>query len=270
MAPNPKSTSAPRFTSQSLNWIQRAAKQKSATWLERNQAEIDLHLLGPYRYLASELKRSLAPQAHDYHFPQKGIGRLKRPGGGYKSWLSYSASRPSPTRFENNPSLFFLIQAEDDDGDHVLVAGGLYMPSSRQVREMRAALSRDTSAFEALFRSKSFSARFPGGFCPEKTSSRVPKGFDPEHPRIDWIKLQAFFVWRSYSRKEFTSRDFPKIVAGDWAQILRLNRLLEQVVGYSNRGAGNSTQRPQLGAKPETDLTNTLAEIEAPQRPMDF
>ncbi len=261
---------SPSFTKQTVAWIQKASRQTSPTWLERNRAEVERNLLHPYIHLASELKSQVGPIAHGYHFPQKGIGRLKRPGGGYKGWLGYSASHPSPTRFENNPSLFFLIQADDDDGDNILVAGGLYMPSSRQTRALRLALARDTSAYEKLFRSPKFKARFGHGFCREKVSSRIPRGFDPSHPKIEWIKLQAFFVWRSYSMREYTRPDFPKLVSEDWMQILKLNRLIEKSVGFST-WSGKSTPA-QAGNISETgrELEATLSELEAPRRDMDF
>jgi hypothetical protein len=56
----------------------------------------------------------LAGEARGYHFPLRGIGRIKKsvnkvaPGGAhFKDWVSYIATRPSRTRFEKNPLLFF-------------------------------------------------------------------------------------------------------------------------------------------------------------------
>src|SRR5262249_948375 len=157
----------------------------------------------------------LARVANGYHFPQKGIGRLKRSemrakeyGSYYRGYLTYSAARPRKSRFEHNPNLYFMIHPGDEDGDKVLVAGALYMPSSPQGRAPREAIAQDASAFEKLFKDCAFKKRFPGGFSPEKKSSRIPKGFDPSHPRMDWIQLQAFFVWHPYTMKEFTSPKF--------------------------------------------------------------
>jgi hypothetical protein len=169
----------------------------------------------------------------------------------YRSWISYSAARPRKSRFEHNPNLFFLINSEDDD-DPVLTAGGLYMPSSIQTRKLRAAIAHNASAFERLFASKEFAEFFPGGFAREKSSSRVPRGYEANHPKIDWIKLQAFFVWRPYSKREFTSKNFPALVTRHWKQILRLNRLLDQVL------EGHMAALPRSEPEDKPSLLDTL------------
>jgi uncharacterized protein (TIGR02453 family) len=236
-----KKTPAPTFSRDTIKFLERAARQKNPNWLDKNRADYETLILEPLKYLATHLKAQIMPEAPSYHFPLKGIGRMRRPAHRvnstdpessrasqlYRNWLGYTATRPPESRFERNPSLFFMINSEDKE-DTVLVAGGLYMPSSRQVKALRQAIAEDeyfAEALATLFKSKAFSQSFKGGFSSERTSSRVPRGFDPLHPRMEWIKLQAFFVWRSYSLREFASKDFFKLVERDWKQALRLNLL---------------------------------------------
>ncbi|MGK5087128.1 DUF2461 family protein [Bdellovibrionota bacterium FG-2] len=238
----PKTTlKSPHFSPQTLKFLEKAGRQKSPKWLDHNRSEYESLLVAPLKHLAQHLKSTLGREAPLYHFPQKGIGRIKRPsnrvkergGSLYRDWMTYSASRPAQSRFEHNPNLFFLMNPEDKK-DSVLVAGGLYMPSSRQVKAIRQAIAESplfVKELKALFASKAFSACFKGGFSSERISSRIPRGFDPSHPQIEWIKLQAFFVWRSYTRKEFISPKFPAIMERDWRQILRLNALLKKALG---------------------------------------
>jgi hypothetical protein len=133
------------------------------------------------------------------------------------------------------------------------------MPSSRQLRAVREAIARDATPFDRLFRDKAFSRLFPGGFAREKVATRPPRGFDPTHPRLDWLKLQGFYVWRSYSRREFASAEFPMLVARDFKQVLRLNELLEAALA-------GQTARP----RPVSGLLGRLEEIEIAHRKMDF
>ena len=227
----------PKFTAKSIAFLKAAGNAKREDWLEKHQKEFETRIRAPLQNLAKHLKAELGSIAPHYNFPQKGIGRLKRSTqnsrdrstGPFKNWLSYAAARPRTSRFEHNPNCFFLINTEDPK-DTVLVAGGLYMPSSRQTRALRETIAKDASAFDELFASKSFARCFPGGFSDERLSSRPTRGYPPDHPRMDWLRLQAFFVWRPYSRREFYSADFPKLVAHDWKQILRLNQLLEQAL----------------------------------------
>ncbi len=228
------------FSKKTLVFLEKAGRQKNPNWLENHRADYETLLLAPLRHLTQTLKDSLGAEAPFYHFPIKGIGRLKRPANRvsergtslYRNWMTYSASRPHESRFEHNPNLFFLMNPEDKD-DSVLVAGGLYMPSSRQTKAMRHALAENpalAAEFSRLFESKAFSTCFKGGFADEKISTRIPRGFDANHPRIEWIKLQAFYVWRSYSMKEFESPKFASLVERDWRQILRLNALLDLAI----------------------------------------
>lgn len=264
--------SHPRFSRQTIPFIDKASRQKDPEWLDKHRDEYEKLLLHPLQHLAGHLKIKLGQLAPNYHFPQKGIGRLKRSanrvaegGGLFKDWVTYSASRPRESRFDHNPNLFFLIQTDEPEGDNVLVAGGLYMPSSRQIRAIREAIAHDASPFDRLFASKAFAARFPGGFSDEKISTRNPKGFAADHPRMDWLKLQAFFVWHPYTMREFTSAEFPELITEDWRQILRLNELLE----FALKGQLAHAKPPAKSRVPK-DLSSRLEGIEAPRRKMDF
>jgi uncharacterized protein (TIGR02453 family) len=261
---------APKFSNKTLQFILKAARQKKPEWLDRNRDEYEEVLLEPLQNMAKFLKAELSPLAPGYHFPQKGIGRIRRPahrmaengGKAYRDWLTYTAARPREMRFTHNPNLFFLIQPTDLE-DSVLVAGGLYMPTSQQTRAIREAIANNAAPFEQLFKSKAFANSFPEGFSDERCSSRIPKGFEPNHPKMKWIQLQAFFVWKSYSKKEFASPDFPKIVARDWRQILRLNELLDQAI--QGRWIKTALQKPK-----RAELIDRLSEVGEARPEMDF
>lgn len=261
---------APRFSKQTLDFIDKASRQKKSDWLDRNRDEYEEVLQRPLKHLAAHLKRELAPIAPGYNFPQVGLARLKRSassaqeyGSYFRDWVSYSAARPRSSRFEHNPNIFLIFQPEEREaGDEVLIAGGLYMPSSRQLRALRESVARDATAFEQLFASKAFAKQFPDGFSDERSSSRVPRGYPADHPRLKWIQLQSFFVWHSYKKIEYTSQKFAEIVTRDAVQILRFNQLLDQAV--SGRPPAIRKETPARG------LMTVLDEIEAPRRKMDF
>lgn len=265
---------SPTFSKNTLQFLLKASKQKNPNWLDLHRDEYEKALLAPLKNLAESLKKELQPLASGYHFPQKGIGRLKRPshrvekgGGVYKNWMAYSASRPAESRFEHPPTLFFLIQPDDKE-DPILVAGGLYMPSSRQVKAIRQAISIDATPFDQLFSSKEFKRCFKEGFSQERTSSRPPRGFDPEHPRLDWLKLQAFFVWKPYTLREFSSTKFPALVARDWKQVFRLNELLEKAIQGNWAKALVSDRSKQVSK--DSSIHDRLEEIEPVRPRSDF
>lgn len=256
-----------RFSRDAIQFLKRAGKARSVTWLDRNRADYERLVRGPIQGLAQHLKRELGPVSPGYHFPQKGLARMRGRELLFKSWMAYSASRPTSSRFDSNPNLYFMIDANDAE-DPVLVAGGLYVPASWQLRTIRHAIAEDPAvarAFDALFADPEFAARFKGGFSRDRTATRPPRGFDPAHPRMEWLKLQAFFVWRPYSMREFESPRFAEIVAADWKQIRRMNVLLEAIlIGGAVRPSHRNEATP-LG------LSRTLEDLgDLRAREMDF
>jgi uncharacterized protein (TIGR02453 family) len=265
--------SRPGFTAGTLPFVARAGRAKKAEWLEKNREEYLREVVGPLTAIASHLKKTLGAAANGYHFPMRCLGRLKRSARGaleygqpLRDYLHYTARRPSKSRFDKNPSLFLFVDPNDGEGDEVLLAGGLYMPSSRQLKSIRQALENDAGAFERLFKDKAFAASFPGGFSEERKAKRPPRGFDANHPKIEWLKLQGYFVWRSYRKKEYVSPKFADVLARDARQILRLNELLERAI--HGRWVADAPARDR-GTEGTLKRLRDLEETRAP-RPMDF
>ena len=224
-----------KFSKETLDFLVKAGKQKNPKWLEKNMEEYESVLRGPFIALAEQIKRSLLPLARDYHFPSKGLARIKRPdfkvAGGqsqYKDWISMITARPSKSRFESNPHLFFGLFPNEDD--KILIAGGLWQPTSQQARLIREAISKDAAPFHKLFSDKQFKSCFKTGFYMKDISARTPRGFSDEHKDIAWIKLKKFVVYKVISVKDFSSANFKDAVVRDLQQALRLNQLLDQAL----------------------------------------
>jgi uncharacterized protein (TIGR02453 family) len=222
-----------KFSKNTLDFLVKAGKQKNPKWLENNLEEYEAVLRGPFIALAEQVKFALQPLARDYHFPSKGLARIKRPdfkvAGGqsqYKDWISMIASRPSKSRFESHPHLFFGLFPNEDH--KILIAGGLWQPTSQQTRLIRQAISADSKPFHQLFSDRQFKACFKNGFRMEDFSSRTPRGFSENHKDIAWIKLKKFVVYKVISVKDFSSPKFGDAVVKDFKQALRLNSLLDQ------------------------------------------
>lgn len=224
------------FSENSLNFLKLAGKQKNADWLDKNDAQYQQLIRIPLITLANHLKISLADDAQGYHFPVRAIGRIKKAsnkveegGHPFKDWVSYISTRPSSSRFEKNPLLFFGLLPNDKDWKGVVVAGGLYMATSTQTRRVRQAISDDPDLFKNLFADKHFKKSFKVGFDPMTKAVKCPRGFDPDHSAIEWLKLKTFFVSKKLTMAEFTSPDLAKDLVNDFKQILKLNQILETI-----------------------------------------
>jgi len=232
-----KEPSPPAFSEASLQFLKSAGEQDEAVWLDKNDADYQRLIRLPLLALADSLKDSLSVESNGYHFPTRGIGRIKKPankvgldGAQFKDWVSLIATRPSLSRFEKNPLLFFGLLPNDPQWNGVVVAGGLYMASSTQTRHIRQAIAKDSKPFKQLFADKAFKQCFKSGFEPVMKGQNCPRGFDADHPDIEWIKLKTFFVCKTLTMKEFSSPELAENLVRDFRQLLRLNVLLETAI----------------------------------------
>ncbi len=230
-----KKTKLNKFSKKSLDFLVKAGKQKHPDWLEKNKIEYEEVLKIPFITLAKEIKAKLKPLAPSYHFPSTGLARIKRPefkvlGGQpqFKDWISMIASKPSATRFESNPHLFFGLFPNEKQ--KILLAGGLWQPTSNQTRKIRHAISQDSEPFHQLFKDSKFKSSFKKGFSLDNQAIRTPKGFSEDQPDLEWIRLKNFVVMKEFSITQFSSPKFSDLVIADFTQALRLNKLLENAL----------------------------------------
>jgi uncharacterized protein (TIGR02453 family) len=219
---------AHRFSKESLEFMAKASRQKSAEWLDRNEQEYQKVLVEPFRHLAQEVARHLRREAPGYRFPVRGFARIRRSAaraaaqGWYKDWAGLLISRDSGSRYEDLPNLYFHLSAEDQ-----FSAGGLYLASAGQVRRIRDWIAKEPSALERLLEEPAFTDVYRE-LGDERKVKTFPRGFPKDHPRIEWLKLTGFYVWRPFPRKSLFSESFPEILASDWSQALKLNRVLDE------------------------------------------
>jgi Conserved hypothetical protein (DUF2461) len=60
--------------------------------------------------------------------------------------------------------------------------------------------------------------------------AKLPRRSDPNHPDVEWLELNAFLVFKKASQTEFTSVGLVQKVVEDYQQLVRLNRLLEEIL----------------------------------------
>lgn len=219
-----------RFSKKTIEFITKASRQKKPEWLDRNRAEYEDVLVHPMRELMTYVAQTLRTKAPGYRFPTKNCARIRRNAdrakaqGWYKNWIGASASRDSGSMYEDLPALYFHISKED-----IFSAGGIYMPSARQTKHIRAWIDQDPSQLEDLLKDKSFKKHFKE-LGNERMLKTKPRDYPIDHPKIEWLKLTGWYVWRPISQKELCSKEFPEILASDWAQALRLNSVLDKYI----------------------------------------
>jgi len=218
-----------RYTQKSIDFIVKASKQKKSEWLDKNREEYEDVLVQPTKELITNVAKALQPEAPGYRFPLRQPARIKRGAdqskGPFRDWIGVSATRDSGSRYEDLPYLYFHLSEEDQ-----FTAGGLYMPSADQTKHIRKWIAEDAHALEDLLEDQKFKNRFKE-LGTERVLKTKPRDYPIDHPKIEWLKLSAWYVWRPIPKKILFSKNFDEVLTEDWKQILRLNRILDQYIG---------------------------------------
>lgn len=227
------------FTKKTTDFLKQAASQTDPKWLDRHKKEHEAYVQEPLRELAFYLARKLEREARGTKFPRRGFGRLRRPKHkvapgrpAYRDWVHLQASRPSKSLFDMNPGFYFYLSAKE-----CFSGAGLYEPSSRQIKQIRQWIDTDPAPLVRLLKQKSFARVFPGGLETDKILKTFPRSYPPEHKHIEWLRLQAYYVTASFSRKELYSAEFKDLVLETWKQGLKLNAVLEDALSDWNHVA---------------------------------
>jgi uncharacterized protein (TIGR02453 family) len=220
------------YSKKSLEFLERAARQKRPDWLERNLAEYEDVLVAPTRELVARVERELRSEAPLYRFPRRSIARIRRSrdraesyGAWFKDWIWVGVTRDSGSLFDDLPNLFFQFAPGREE---IFSGGGLFVPSSRQIKQIRTWIDADASALEELLDDPRFRQLYRKGLGDERTLVTRPRGFAVDHPRMQWLRMTGWYVWRPIPQKMALSRDFAEQLAEDWRQVLRLNRVLDR------------------------------------------
>jgi uncharacterized protein (TIGR02453 family) len=219
--------SAIRFSQASLDFIEKAAKQKNPDWLDKNRGAHEELLVKPFRDLYEKVQKGLKSELPvGYRFPRS-FARLRRSADNaktkspFKDWIGTSVSRDSGSRYDSLPNLYFHV-----DDEEIFSAGGLFMPSAKQTKQIRTWIDQDASALEDLLIDRTFKKKFKE-LGQERVLKTKPRDYPIDHPKIELLKLSGWYVWAPIKKKDFFAPDFSDYLISDWRQVLRLNEVLD-------------------------------------------
>ena len=89
------------------------------------------------------------------------------------------------------------------------IAGGIYMPESSVLKELRKEISLYGDDFIKIVNNKDFKKYFPELDQDDKLK-KVPQGFEKEDPMAEYLKLKSFVAISFFSDAYLTSKDLVK------------------------------------------------------------
>lgn len=163
-------------------------RHNDTTWWHAHRERWDEHVHGPLQALADDLSPEFGDLAVSR--PNRDI-RLTADKSPYRRYCSLS--RVSATR----AGLYLQV-----DRRGVLVAGGLWRPTSDQLRAFRAAVDDDRTA-AALDRVLGGLRRRRLPLGHDEPLARAPRGYDTAHPRIELLRRTRLTVERRWEPAEW-------------------------------------------------------------------
>jgi len=88
----------------------------------------------------------------------------------------------------NSAALYFHLEPSE-----VLIAGGIYMPGSAELRAIRTHIAANWEEFRRIVEKRDF-LKACGGLQGDKLT-RVPQGFPADHPGIEYLKFKQYIAW---------------------------------------------------------------------------
>jgi uncharacterized protein (TIGR02453 family) len=116
-----------------------------------------------------------------------------------------------------------------EPGDRSIAAGGMHELDSKNLLQVRRAVSGRFGEFQRIIESDVFTGQF-GSLSRENTLKRVPAGFDPDDPSSEYLKLKSFDAWRGFSDEEVLGNGFMDEVVTAFKAMKRLNDFLDSAL----------------------------------------
>ncbi|CAN5166269.1 DUF2461 domain-containing protein [soil metagenome] len=110
-----------------------------------------------------------------------------------------------------------------------MLAGGMYMPESEQLRNVRQEIDYNTEEFKNILNNTKFKKTF--GELNDYKLKTTPKGYTKDHPEIETLKQTSFVVSRKVTDAELLDKKFASKAVEVFETLHPFNAFLNRVMG---------------------------------------
>lgn len=230
---------APHFPPEALRFLRALARNNDRGWFRERKDTYERAVRGPMTSVIEQLDRdfrSFAPEL--IASPRTSIYRvyrdtrfsedkspLKTHIAAVFPWSGLPKHQGAGLYLEVNPQA-------------VLVAGGMYAPTTAQLHAVRSHVAANLRQFRSIVEAPGF--RRAAGPLTGDRLQRLPRGFAATDPAAEFLKLKQFLVWREFPAQLATTPRF-------YPTVLRVFRSAVPLVRFLNA--------PLLRARPASPET---------------
>ena len=226
------------FRPAALTFLRALARNNNREWFETNRERYEREIRRPLQLLVEEVDVRLATLAPEITGdPKRSIFRIHRDvrfskdKSPYKTnaaaWFRHrDAGHSVGTRAVHGGAGFYFHIAPDE----CIVAGGIWMPPTEALKELREAIAEDHETLREIITERGFRRAF-GDLDPEARLTRPPRGFAPDHEAADLLRYKSFTVSAPLTEAEVLSPKLPDLLAKRYVSMLPFVRWLNGALG---------------------------------------
>ena len=199
-----------RFTKKTFAYFEGARRHgEDREWFEAHRSQYVEYVELPFTELILQLRERLSPMIPGIAFSPRRLSKpLRRqiqdkdvPLIRENAMASFAETATS--RFESNPGLYLSVGAKPEDN---VYGCGLYMPSGRQIRELRPRFGSDGEALKKILSARAFKKHWAG--LTGERYKRFPKEFDENAAGAEYLWHKQFFLGRTVTRDDALDPEF--------------------------------------------------------------
>lgn len=225
------------FTRKTFQYFDLAQKnKKKKEWFQKNQDFYLENVREPYAFLLREMSHRFHEKLPGIVMTPRKISRPLRPQpkaetqGYVRASSMFFLAEKQYSIFEWNPGIYMSLGDEKEDN---VIGMGIYGPSSRQIKRLRAAFAADYKTVDKILANKTLKKYW--GAPADERYKRFPKDYSVDDPAAKYIWYKQFFLRRQFTRKEVVSKDFPSTVLRAYEAGLPLFAWIREAVGIYNK-----------------------------------
>jgi uncharacterized protein (TIGR02453 family) len=230
------------FTRKTLAFLRALKRNNDREWFRSRKDEYELHVRGPMVALLAQLAADLPTFAPELvSDPRVSLFRIYRDTrfSADKSPLKTQVAAHFPARgFPRGEGSGLYLEIAPSS---VWIGGGLYMPSSSDLRLLREHIAAHHRSLHRIVTGSPF--RRAVGRLEGEQLTRVPRGYLPDHPAADYLRYKQFLGGREFEANFATSPRF-------YPQVLEIFRGVAPLVRFLNTGLRGGAERTTQIARP--------------------
>lgn len=228
------------FTRKTLSFLRSLKRNNDREWFRSRKPQYELHVRGPMVELLSRLASDLPSFAPELiSDPRVSLYRIYRDtrfSADKRPLKTHIAAHFPARNFPRNEGAGLYLEVAPT---WVWIGGGLYMPSSSDLRAIREHIATRHRALHRIVTGSAF--RRAAGTLDGERLSRVPRGYLKDHPAADYLRYRQFLAGREYAADFATADRFYRELLTVFRAVAPLVRFLNAALLDQHRATTSST-----------------------------